>query len=223
MNKFNLESAKFVSIILGICFIFIMVIWHAFDYLPEKDSSNMVANVETVNQNYETNRNKDEKEEVVSEKTEKNRIKNEEETLNKTKKSLDSVVPLETIEEESLMGNKQINNDSLGSDSESSSIDSILKKANDYKKNNQYVASISEYQKALSMTEDKEVKAQCYEEISIIYAKAKRYGSALSAAQKAFNTSPSTTREVLLARLYYKTGDIDKATTRVNNVLNRDF
>ena len=51
----------------------------------------------------------------------------------------------------------------------------------------------------------------------------KKYGSAMSYAQKAYNLSPSTNRELLLARLYYKTGDVDKATKRVNNILQRDF
>ena len=34
---------------------------------------------------------------------------------------------------------------------------------------------------------------------------------------------PTTSREILLARIYYKTGDIVKATQRINNVLQRDF
>ena len=51
----------------------------------------------------------------------------------------------------------------------------------------------------------------------------KRYGTALSYAQKAYNTYPTSSREMLLARLYYKTGDLDKATKRMNNVLQRDF
>ena len=59
--------------------------------------------------------------------------------------------------------------------------------------------------------------------VSIDEMKSLIYGSALSAAQRAYNLAPSSHREVLLARLYYKTGDIDKATSRVNNVLRRDF
>lgn len=66
-------------------------------------------------------------------------------------------------------------------------------------------------------------KADLYEAASTSYGMAKRYGTALAYAQKAYNMSPSTNREVLLARLYYKTGDYSKANDRMNNVMRRDF
>jgi hypothetical protein len=56
-----------------------------------------------------------------------------------------------------------------------------------------------------------------------VYGIVKRYGTALSYAQRAYNAAPTTSREMLIARLYYKTGEIDKATKRVNNILQRDF
>ena len=40
---------------------------------------------------------------------------------------------------------------------------------------------------------------------------------------KAFNLSPNSHRELLLAKLYYKTGDTYKATQRINNILQREF
>jgi tetratricopeptide (TPR) repeat protein len=92
-----------------------------------------------------------------------------------------------------------------------------------HKNEKQYTKAIMEFKKAASMYDKNDQRATCYAEISDIYAISKRYGTALSYAQQAYNMSPSTNRELMLARLYYKTGDIDKATKRVNNILQRDF
>ena len=100
---------------------------------------------------------------------------------------------------------------------------SELANARKFRNNNKYAEAVAEYQNIISNTEDKALQAQCYEEVAIMYATLQKYGSALSVAQKAYNTKPSTSREVLLARLYYKSGNIDKATSRINNILRRDF
>ena len=103
------------------------------------------------------------------------------------------------------------------------SLEEILENAKNFRLNHKPISAISEYQKALQRTEDNSVKAQCYENIAIIYASAKRYGSALSYAQRAYNISPTVSREVLLARLYYKTGSTEKAVNRMDNLLKKDF
>lgn len=87
----------------------------------------------------------------------------------------------------------------------------------------QYVKALEEYKAIAENSTDANVKARCYEEMADVYGIVKRYGTALSYAQRAYNVSPSTSREMLIARLYYKTGEIDKATKRVNNILQRDF
>ena len=71
--------------------------------------------------------------------------------------------------------------------------------------------------------ESREDIAESYYEQAINYAKARRYGTALAYAQKSYNMNPTTEGEVLLARLYYKTGDYNKANDRMNNILKRDF
>ena len=45
MNRFDSNSAKFISIIIGICFIFIMVVWHAFDYIPKNETKNYIPEI----------------------------------------------------------------------------------------------------------------------------------------------------------------------------------
>lgn len=221
MDKFNLESAKFVSIIIGICFIFIMVIWHAFDYLPKNDTSiSGAVDIEQISKIEDTTAMNSEEKVVMEKKTTEPVII---QSPNKETPKQDVVVeqqykaeeikplePLETIDMSDVTSEKSLQ------------LKEFFDNAENYKRNNQLVSAVNEYQKALSVAEDAETKAQCYEEIALIYANIKRYGSALSAAQKAFNMSPSTPREVLLARLYYKTGDIDKASKRIDNVLKRN-
>jgi len=104
-----------------------------------------------------------------------------------------------------------------------SSQDDIFEKAINLRANKKYESAVYEYEQAANSSDDPEYKAKCYEEIAKTYASIKRYGSALSFAQKAFNSAPNTEREVLLARLYYKTGSTDKAKDRINAILNRDF
>ena len=103
------------------------------------------------------------------------------------------------------------------------SAEDLIVMANEYRHNKDYVKAIEAYKAAAKRTEDVTTKAQCYENTAIVYAIVKRYGSAISYAQQAYNIAPSTSRELLLARLYYKTGEVDKATRRVNNILQRDF
>lgn len=224
MNKFDMQSAKFVGIIIGICVIFLLVVWHAFSYLPQKEdniAANQEINLPAEEEQREDTQVNEETQNDDNEETDDVKIDSPIEvpvSLKNTNKP--KLEPLEPISEDigngnSLSGSEISNNEN--------SLDTALNNAKNYSREHNYASSISEYQKAISLTNDNSIKAQCYENIAKIYATSKRYGSALSAAQKAFNTEPSTSREILLARLYYKTGDIDKATDRINNVLKRDF
>ena len=87
----------------------------------------------------------------------------------------------------------------------------------------QYVKALEEYKSILEKNIDSNTNARCYEEMAGIYSIVKRYGTALSYAQKAYSIAPSSNRELLIARLYYKTGYIDKATKKIDNILQRDF
>lgn len=225
MNKFDMQSAKFVSIIIGICFIFIMVIWNAFNYLPQKEVNNIATNQKINLPADETQTENTQKDEEVQSDEDTEGVEVKTDVLvkdidfqKKTKEP--KLEPLEPIFE-----NTKDKNLSSGTDFQNyeNPLDTALNNAKNYSKEHKYASAISEYQKVISLTNDNSIKAQCYENIAKIYATSKRYGSALSAAQKAFNTEPSTSLEVLLARLYYKTGNVDKATNRINNVLKRDF
>ena len=95
--------------------------------------------------------------------------------------------------------------------------------AQNYKDEKQYVKALEEYKAILEKNISNETNARCYEEMAGIYGIVKRYGTALSYAQKAYSIAPTSSRELLIARLYYKTGDTDKAIKKINNVLQRDF
>lgn len=212
MDKFDVRGAKLLAIIGLILFIFIMVIANAYQYLPTDNSdipdvnseiNQPIDNANEDNYNVET----DNEENNDSEETNYNQShENDGETV-----SNNEYTPLENIDNEDNSGNSENN------------FAECINNAKQLKDEKKLVKAVEEYQKALNLAENSKQKAECYEEISTIYAVTKKYGTALSYAQKAYNLSPSTSREILLARLYYKTGSTDKASDRINNVLRRDF
>ena len=215
MDKFDIKAAKLMSIIIGICFIFIMVVWHAYDYIPQKDSNNILEMQEVQNTDSETETVEKKEEEKLEDIVEKvQRVDFEKKEINNTE-----IEPLETIYE----NNPEEKTIEKPVEASIKDYNSELANARKLRNDKMYAEAVAEYQKTISNTEDRALQAQCYEEVAIMYATLQKYGSALSIAQKAYNTKPSTSREVLLARLYYKCGNIDKATSRINNVLRRDF
>ena len=90
-------------------------------------------------------------------------------------------------------------------------------------KENDYTNALSEFQKAEENADNDELKAMCYENIAEIYAINRKYGTALSFASKAYKLSPSDTREMLIAKIYYQAGQTDNAITRINNALKKSF
>lgn len=211
MEKFDYKSARLVGIVLLICFIFIMVVWHAFQYLPDSAPVEKQNNSVTVPAD-------DDSEDVQNDEENKS-----EEAEDKTEDSAPEINELETKDNIQLEPIDNPDEQSDKNESQEDSVSSVLESANNYMSEKQYVKALGEFDKAVRMTDDIKIKANCYEQMATIYAIMKRYGSGLAFAQKAYNLAPSTSRELLLARLYYKTGDIDKATRRVNNVLQRDF
>jgi tetratricopeptide (TPR) repeat protein len=214
MNKFDMRSARLVSILIFICLIFTIVVWNAYKYLPSEDTQAKNQENEVVLPTDEDNSKSAEEETKVDEdspETVKVDLNNDKiDQPDEAKQEAKALEPLEPID----------GNDSA---QEVETPESVMQSAIQHKSEKQYTKAIMEFKKAASMYDKNEQRAACYAEISDIYAIAKRYGTALSYAQQAYNMSPSTNRELMLARLYYKTGDIDKATRRVNNILQRDF
>ena len=236
MNKeIYSNSKKFLILLVVICVVFFIVVAKAFEYLPDSEANKSMVKHADID---EINRPRKQVQENTEEQLEQN---SKEEGLNVTLNvrdeapELDEPVtkietpqkmpePTEALEPISDSGEPvAIEQNSQTTLTPEEQTELSFASAKKYKEQKQYVKALEEYKKILASSTDTNTRARCYEEIANVYAIVKRYGSALSYAQKAYNLAPSSSREVLLARLYYKTGDIDKATTRINNVLQRDF
>ncbi len=209
MNKFNFKTARFIGIIVFICLIFALIVMKAYQYLPEENArATFKEAVSNDDIQYKRVEDAEETTTVEEQANEENYEENESEEI--VEQNNKPVRELESIEELSKRYKKPAKNLSPIEDADR------LKESGNYKE------AIEQYKEA-AMDSDAKSQAYCYEQIATIHAIEKHYGSALSFAQKAYNTYPSTQREILLARIYYKTGNIEKATNRVNNILKRDF
>lgn len=231
MNNYEeFNSKKSLIIILVICVLFLVLIIKAYTYLPDSSENSRIAaqnNIEQTDSSFQSS------DEDAAESQEENYNKQEENSKN-LKVSLPAPDKITEIEDQSEATKVENELSSIETElpnteekqqelSPEEQAEQILIQGDKYKKDKQYVKALEEYNKISSITKDTYYVAKSYEEIATIYAIVKRYGTALSFAQKAYNMSPTSSREMLLARLYYKTGDIDKATQRINNVLRRDF
>lgn len=233
MNKYiESNSKKFLIMLLLICVVFLVVIIKAFEYIPVSDDDAVISrnNIENINkpaQNSEDTASDESTEENAEKKSLDVNLTPDivEKTKTETAKEDKVVEPLENITDlpsETVSANSSDVTKPVELTPEEKAEKAFIK-AQKYRKDRQFVKALEEYQQIPTITNDTVTVAHSYEEIATIYAIVKRYGTALSYAQKAYNMSPSSSREMLLARLYYKTGDIDKATRRINNVLQRDF
>lgn len=139
--------------------------------------------------------------------------------INKKKKDLPDLEPLS--QDDLPMEAKVANGEAVSK--VTNAYGEVFASAMKYKKAREYENSLAELKRALSLVENEEQKADCYEQAAIIHAKTKHYGSALSNAHKAYNCHPSASREALLARLYYRTGNVDRANNYIDKVLKKDF
>lgn len=239
MNKeIYSNSKKFLILLIVICVVFFIVVAKAFEYLPDSEANKSVikhADIEDINKPraIEENNSQPEEEEASAKQEDLNvtlnvqdeapEINNNETPAAVSSKEPGMPEPTESMEIISDTNGEPIAEPAAPALTQEEQTELSFANAKKYKEQKQYVKALEEYKKILASSPDTNTRARCYEEIANVYAIVKRYGSALSYAQKAYNLAPSSSREVLLARLYYKTGDIDKATTRINNVLQRDF
>lgn len=208
MNNFDMKSARYVGIIIFLCLTFMLAVVNAYKYIPEYNAKNTKEYPELKMENVQQN-------EIVSaEEASDDDEYVEEDTVDEQPEEISQNEELETQKEFKIVDVENLSTNDF---------DEIIAEADNYYDEKQFVKAISEYQKAYKVALDNEDKALCYENISTIYAIMKKYGTALAFAQKSYNMSPNTQREVLLARLYYKTGNHDKALERAKNILNREF
>lgn len=223
------NSKRFLLILIIILLVFFVLIIKAFDTASQSNklSNEQPNSIETENyqnneqSNYEqnteeNNSNVDIKHHVSFEEQNQD-LKTENKQENHEIES-NSLVPINDKDQSVQQENEK--STSLTKEEET---ELALYNAEKLKQNKEYVKALDEYKSILEKNISNEVNAKCYEEMAGIYGVVKRYGTALSYAQKAYSIAPSSNRELLIARLYYKTGDIDKATKKINNILQRDF
>ncbi len=216
MEKFDLGKAKLATAICVILFIFVMVVANAYKYIPEENSENI--NTDTEYSDTVENYKEDEHQELdetsdYETNIEENKVSEIDDEKIKNTSNTKEYEILEPISR----------NESINEEKVADTYEQVFSDANQLIEDKKLTKAIEGFQNAINLAETNKQKADCYEKISTIYGISKQYGKALALAQKAYNLSPSTNREMLLARLYYKTGNVDKATDRVNNILNREF
>lgn len=217
--KFDFLSSKKYLLLIGIiCVVFIIIIYKAFDYLPKKDLEpitpiNSTKYEEQTQEDYNIEEDSEETEYDNEEDLEED-VEDNIETQTLEKKPTEPLEPIEELNNISPIetGNSDENNVVLLFDS-----------AQKLTKSKNYKAAILEYSKIIQKSTDKETQAKAYEEMAHVNAIQKRYGTAIAQVQKAYMMSPSSSKEFLLARLYYKIGDKEKAQERIDNILNREF
>ncbi len=230
-EEFN--SKKYIILLVFICIIFTIFVVKAFDYLPEKQELSSVQNINTIAQSTsipENSNNDVVQNEDTPKKNQKSGVlyKNEyglhEEISNNTEKTVKSVsAPEMTIIDEEIPNPDNYVKEST-SENKLSNEELALKciiNARKYVNADELSKAIEEYQKVAELTSDKELLAESYDGISYLYAKNKRYSTALSFAGKAYSSSPSLAREFFIAKVYYMAGQTDTAISRINSMLKR--
>ena len=231
MDNYEFNSKKYIFLIIIVCLMFIIFIIKAFDYLPEKtdindnDSYNSTEYINEINKPL-NRENINEEVKADDSKTDPDRHKSGHIDFFKPKNTEPEKTTLVEIDtptgvKEDITPQKN-NLEYIQTPNSDTAFNSFLKGKN-LKKENDYTNALSEFQKAEENADNDELKAMCYENIAEIYAINRKYGTALSFASKAYKLSPSDTREMLIAKIYYQAGQTDKAITRINNALKKSF
>ena len=209
MEKFNLSNSKYYWMAGFIFFIFILVIWQAYSYLPANINEERVFGALNLPGDEEVTQRPDNPADIERREVRYSRESRFDKNDIATRDDIDETIDERESESRAIQENAREPIEKVRSIKSGTSGD--------------YLRAAADYIAEAELTQDSNSKAQNYAEAAKAYASLKRYGTALSYAQKAYNLYPTTEREVLLARLYYKTGEYDKANIRMNNVMKRDF
>lgn len=226
-EQYDFNSKKYMWLLILVCLLFFIVVMKAFQYLPASESADVVNEKQEVSefpvtvQQEEKNTEAETKEsQAAAEKYKKDHKSGRIVFKDSYTPEFDDIeVPKSTLDEELPKSQEPVQ---AALTNEELALRAVIEGKRNFNEN-KYTEALVEYQKVASLTTDKELIAMSYEGISEIYAVSKRYGTALSFAAKAYNTSPSISREMLIARIYYRAGNTENAVTRVNNLLKRDF
>jgi tetratricopeptide (TPR) repeat protein len=227
-----MEHKKFIALLATVCVMFVIFIIKAFEYLPNKTVDGYKPNVnqqrQVVNQYQQQTFEENEKavnqdEQMQNDERHKsghidfmpNEFKerpkrNDFEEIQAPKGAIEEEIPVANTSQQPSLTPEEI------------ALKSIMT-AEKFKVSSDYANALNELRKVPEVTNDNELVATSYEKTAEIYAVQKRFGTALSFAGKAYGKSPSAYREMLIARIYYQSGDTENAVSRMNNLLSRGF
>lgn len=205
MNNFDIKSTRLLVFVVACCLIFVLALPFAYRNIPVKklDRNYSVTDQQIAAEMRRSNINSSNQKDFV--KLQENNIQKN--LINKP-------------EQINISDDNEISTDLMRNEP---SNQNIFAEAEKLRSENKYESAIYEYEQLAKTTRDDDIKAKCYEEMALTYGSMERYGVAISYAKKAFNLSSTPAREILLARLYYKTGERTKAESLINAILNRDF
>lgn len=208
------KSVRIVIIAISLCVLFALVIGNAFKFLPEDATGATPISVEDLNTGRANN------EEVSSE--EKKEISTLEDRIRQLEEELDDA----RAEADNL---RQINNkpfeELAGQDANSEVLEFYQKIENGNKnlKSGNYEEALDIFQQALKQATKPYEVSLANIGISKSYAAQRRFGSAISYAQKANNAYSSYETKVLLAKLNYRTGNSIQAEQAMKTLLESEF
>lgn len=250
MQNFEFKSWKSLAILIAICVTFLILVIQAFQYIPEENKNNKSVE-QLVEENYnEENAIEDNNEETI-EATSNEEEENQEEparTSNQREKnwefrdsSLDRFTnkefeisapelpaPPQEIEHRNvdIPNLESINENTQDEDKQRVIFEKLMQlqsKANEYKWQKDYDNAIVQFESYLKLSQEQYQKLEAYDNLAILYAMKKNYEKAIYCAKQAYQIEASPEREFLLTKLYYKSGDVDKATKRINMIMQREF
>ena len=226
------SSKKYILLLTLICIVFAIFTFKAFDYLPDKsvDSSTNInvkpKKIVSINTKENTSDDDENKEKIDENDNQQDKsghidFTNKDNTNSIQAKQLEEISTPKGVEEELVASEtNKVSSNSLSPDEQAIK---FITNGRNYKLNSENDKAILEFEKAIDITDNKELLAMGYENLAEIYAGQRRFGKALTYADKAYTYSPSTNREMLIARIYYISGDRDNATNRLNALLKRGF
>lgn len=232
MNEnYDFNSKKFLWLLVLVCLLFVILIVKAFQYLPVDDNNAQTSQENVINDNSQAEiadkenedaDNADEETSSAAENADKEHKSGKILIDDSDKPELEEIDAPEGINIDEEQPPKKQDEVSAALSNEELALRAIISAKKNFK-DKDYSQALEEYRKVPNLTNDSELIAMSYEGISELYANSKRYGTALSFAAKAYNVSPSISREMLIAKIYYRAGNTENAITRVNNLLKKDF
>ena len=246
-NNFAFKNWKSLLILGVMCLIFLSLVIHAFQYMPQEDDINSLdKNIKKENveeKNLSSEEEIDEEDFVEDDEDISEDEYSEEETqysYHSPKYSPDRSLDQYTNEEvetkrdlpmlpraekpfKEMPSLEPLESISKKTDNSNNELENILKEAEDFKSRQNYHRAIEEFEKAVKLVSDDSDRVMCYDEIALLTAILQQYKKSIYYAQQAYQLQPNIEREIFLTRLYYKMGNVEKAKNRMNQILKRDF